>query len=236
MKIRPEGGEHFLGYVALLPLLAAALAPLPDVSGQAAQARRQGLSARDLYYERVDALPGLKCRVLLLDASGGYQPVSADSVFHTKDHIRVEFESNVLGYVYVLQHGSDSNWEILFPSAEARDNNNRLQPMRPVQVPREEDFVFDQTTGQERLYIVLALRPEPDLERLLDLVRSQRQFEPRDDAIRSLFQAISRDISVELLSRNLKVRRTGTQSAIYVVSTSQDDSRVISELVLNHER
>ena len=126
--------------------------------------------------------PGLKCRVLLLDASGSYQPVSADSVFHTKDHIRVEFESNVLGYVYVLQHGSDSNWEILFPSTEVRDNNNRLQPIRPVQVPREEDFVFDQTPGQERLYIVLALKPEPDLERLLDLVRSRTQVEPRDDA------------------------------------------------------
>jgi hypothetical protein len=237
MKIGTEGGERFLGYVALLPILAAALAPLPNVSEQAiAQAQRQALNARDLYYERVDVPPGLKCRVLLLDASGGYQAVSADSVFHTKDHIRVEFESNVLGYVYVLQHGSDSNWEILFPSAEVRDNNNRLQPMRPAQVPREEDFVFDQTPGQERLYVVLALRPEPDLERLLDLVRSRRQVEPRDDAIRSLFLAISKDMSLELLSRNLKISRTSTQNATYVVSTSHSDSRVISELVLNHAR
>jgi hypothetical protein len=108
--------------------------------------------------------------------------------------------------------------------------------MRPAQVPRAEDFVFDQTPGQERLYIVLALRPEPDLERLLDLVRSRRQVEPRDDAIRSLFLAISKDMSLELLSRNLKISRTSTQNATYVVSTSQSDSRVISELVLNHAR
>jgi hypothetical protein len=116
--------------------------------------------------------------------------------------------------------------------------------MRPVQVPRDEDFFFDQTPGEERLNIVLTLNPEPDRGRLLDMVRAQRNGAPRqDDVMRSLFKAISEKASVELLSRNLKVSRSGSsdsspseQNAIFVVSTSRNDWRVMSELVLHHVR
>jgi hypothetical protein len=244
MKIGRQGDGHLRVYLALLAIITIALLSLEMVTHSISQAQTQPLSARDLYYERTGPLPGLKCRVLLFERSNGYRAVQADSVFHTNEHMRLEIESNAVSYLYVLQQGSDSGWDILFPSADIRDNNNRLQPMRPVQVPRDEDFFFDQTPGEERLNIVLTLNPEPDRGRLLDMVRAQRNGAPRqDDVMRSLFKAISEKASVELLSRNLKVSRSGSsdsspseQNAIFVVSTSRNDWRVMSELVLHHVR
>jgi hypothetical protein len=173
-------------------------------------------------------------------------PVKPDSIFHTNNPIRIELESNVPGYLYVMQQGSDSTWQVLFPSAEIHDDNNRLVAMRPVHVPRLQDFFFDETPGRERLFIVLARDPEPDLERLLKLVRAQRSgtaAAPPDDAMPSLFKSISTKMSGDLASRNLRVSRIDDQdpspnarNALYVVNAEKSQGRVIAEVVLIHEQ
>jgi hypothetical protein len=224
--------------VAIMPAL---IGPRPACAGQA-----DSVSARDLYIEKAEPLMGLKCRLLLRNASGSFLPVKPDSIFHTNDHIRLELESNAPGYLYVIQQGSDSTWQVLFPSVEIHDNNNRVVAMQPVEVPRSEDFFFDETPGKERLFIVLARDPEPDLERLLKLVRAQRSgtaaAQP-DDAMPSLVKSISTKMSGDLASRNLRVSRIDDQdpspnarNALYVVNAEKSEGRVIAEVVLIHER
>ena len=112
--------------VAIMPALIGAR---PACAGQA-----DSVSARDLYIEKAEPLMGLKCRLLLQNASGSFLPVKPDSIFHTNDHIRLELESNAPGYLYVIQQGSDSTWQVLFPSVEIHDNNNRVVAMQPVEV------------------------------------------------------------------------------------------------------
>lgn len=224
--------------LASLPILTVVLIEPLATSEPPAQGDTQAMSARDLYAERADPPPGLKCRVLMLDAAGDAAAIRPDAVFHSHDHIRLEFESNVPGYLYLLQRGSDTTWNVLFPSAELRDSN-RLQAGRPVEFPRDADFYFDETPGQERIYAVLALKPEPDLERLLNLVRNGQTAGGGDGRLAELFQQISNAVSAELRSRNLRVSTEsagGAQSATYAVNTAQGQARVILELVLKHER
>ncbi len=223
--------------LASLPILATILIE-PLATPEARQEDTQAMSARDLYAERADPPPGLKCRVLMLDAAGDFAPVRPDFIFHSRDHIRLEFESNVPGYLYLLQRGSDTTWNVLFPSAEIHDNSNRLQPGRPLEFPRDADFYFDETPGEERIYAVLALKPQPDLERLLNVVRNG-QMASGDGRLAELFEQISKTVSAELQSRNLRVSTEsagGAQSATYAVNTAPGQERVILELALNHQK
>lgn len=244
MKIATKTYASFSAY-PLFPIAAAiALILLQTFPSAAAQERGPSLSARDLFLERADPPLGLRWRILLLNPPAGYQPVNAEAVFHTNEHVRFEIESNAAGYLYLLQQGSDLGWDVLFPSVEARDDNNRVEPMSPVQIPRRDDFFFDSNPGREQLYIVLALKPEPDLEHLLNLVRAQRRgTQQRDGTLPSVATAVSKMVRVELLSRNLKISRSADsdssvngQNAVYVVNAEPSGERVIAELSLNHER
>jgi Domain of unknown function (DUF4384) len=242
MKIDKENDARFLAYLAWLPVVAVLLLAARLEPQTISQTPPSPLNARDLFYERIDALPGLQCRILLRDTEGEYRPVSIDSLFRTNDRIRLAFESNTAGFLYVLQQGSDSTWDILFPSAEIRDNDNRIAPMRPVRVPREQDFIFDLTPGQETLFVVLSLHQEPDLERLLDFVRSPHGTATERQDAASLVKAIFTDLNAGLASRNLRVYRnnggasSGVENAVYAVNTDVREGRVISKLVLNHKR
>jgi hypothetical protein len=209
-------------------------------------AQPENVSARDLYLQSSGTLLGIKCRLLLRDGSGRFVAAGPDSVFHTSQHIRLEVETNVPGFLYVLQQGSDTTWQVLFPSAEIRDNNNRVAPAKAVMVPRTEDFFFDEVAGKEHLFLVLARAPEPDLERLLELVRSRAANQAagrQDDAAPSLYKSLSVKMTGDLASRNLRTSKTGdqetdplAQNAIYVVNTERSEARVVCEVVLTHER
>ncbi|MGA7235662.1 MAG: DUF4384 domain-containing protein [Bryobacteraceae bacterium] len=233
----------FVFYLALLPIVAA-LVLAPRLEPQPiSQSLESTLNARDLYYEKSAPPPGLKWRILLRDAQGAYRSTSIDSLFQNNDRVRLEVESNTAGFLYLLQEGSDSTWDILFPSSEIRDNDNHLEPGRPVRIPRDQDFAFDQTPGQESLFVVLSPNQEPDLERLLNLVRSQDGKIAQKEEAPSLFKTISTEINAGLASRNLKVYQSSgadaphdAQNAVYAVNTNLHEGRIISKLLLNHKR
>jgi Domain of unknown function (DUF4384) len=242
MKMDSDGDTGYLAYVAFLPIVLTLLLADRGRPQALAQAQPSPLSARDLYYEKIEPKPGLKYRILLRESESSLRAVPIDSLFKTNDRVRFEVESNTSGFVYLLQHGSDSSWDILFPSAEVRDNHNRLEPMHPVQIPREQDFVFDQTSGQERVFLVLSRSRETDLERLLNFVRGgSREVSPQGEAP-ALFKSISTEMSRALASRNLKVYQNSgggsgdTQYATYAIDADLHVGWVVLELVLNHQR
>jgi hypothetical protein len=202
------------------------------------QAQPPSLTARDLYYEKVEPKPGLKYRILERESGGSLRAVPADSAFKTNDRIRFEIESNTPGFVYLLPQGSDSTWDVLFPSAEVRNSDNRLEPMHAVQIPREQDFIFDQISGQERVFVVLSPSRVTDLGRLLNLVSGG---DSPPGGAPALFKSISTPMSRALASRNLKIyenngAESGDQYATYAINADLRESWVVFELVLNHNR
>ena len=234
-KTMTNGGCIARGFQAVTLALLMAAAPL---SGQVPAA---SLRARDLYYEKEQL--GLRYRILQQDRSGGlFGAVKSDTVFHTGDRIRLELETNVAGFVYVVQQGSDSSWQILFPSAEIRDRRNQMDPMKTFQVPASQEFFFDKVPGRERLFAVaLSRTPVTNLERLLQTVQGGTAglaAAPTPTTPETLVAALNRD----LLSRNLGVVRseeTGAdpvlKNSVYVLTAKAAEDLIVQEIVLAHE-
>jgi len=240
MNMNSDGDARYLAYLAFMPIVWTLLLADRGTPQTLVQAQPPSLTARDLYYEKVEPKPGLKYRILERESGGSLRAVPADSAFKTNDRIRFEIESNTPGFVYLLQQGSDSTWDVLFPSAEVRNSDDRLEPMHAVQIPREQDFIFDQISGQERVLLVLSPSRVTDLERLLNLVSGRRGDSPLGGAP-ALFKSISTQMSRALASRNLKIyenngAESGDQYATYAIDADPRESWVVFELVLNHNR
>src|SRR5664280_2386683 len=98
---------------------------------------------------------GLRYTVLKLAADNTPTEVPNDTVFHAGDRIRFSVEANAPGYLYIINQGSSGNWKPMFPSAEIEDGDNRVEPMRPYNMPPGHHVLtFDSTVGTENLFIV----------------------------------------------------------------------------------
>ena len=80
---------------------------------------------------------GLKYRIQLSSADCGSTPrdVSASYLFKNGDRIRLEVESNVDGYLYVILRGSSGKELFLFPDRRINDGDNFLPKHVPFPVP-----------------------------------------------------------------------------------------------------
>ncbi len=109
---------------------------------------------------------GLRYSVLKKTDSA-LEEVDADSTFHSGDRIRLSIEANGNGYLYVINRGSSGSWKVLFPSAEVDGGSNSIAQGRRYDIPNGFWFTFDEQAGEEKLFIVLSRRPEPDLEGII---------------------------------------------------------------------
>ena len=100
----------------------------------------------------------------------GGQPVRVDPAreFHAGDRIRLSFETNVDGYLYVFHTENGGTPEMIYPDAQLDDGHNEVDAHVPYEIPwsPEEDerfhwFVFDNRPATERLYIVVTRDPLP---------------------------------------------------------------------------
>ena len=109
----------------------------------------------------------LKYRLLKRSADGRYDEVDTDTVFHSGEAIRVSVESNDAAYLYIVQQGASKNWDVLFPNENTEGGSNRVQRNREHEIPSQGLFRFHEPAGTERLFIVLARKPQADLEKLI---------------------------------------------------------------------
>src|ERR1700676_2403414 len=112
---------------------------------------------------------GLRYSVMKRELSGRFAEVDADSTFRSGDRIRLHVDTNTTGYLYVVMQGSSGNWRLLFPSADVEGGNNRIEKGSSQQIPAGDtgQFVFDQQSGTEKLFLVLSRKPEGDLDKLI---------------------------------------------------------------------
>ena len=122
--------------------------------------------AMDLYY--ADARPdagasaprvpnaGLKYRILRRGSTGEGLEVDPDTVFRSGDRIRLGFEPNIDGFLYVIQEGTSGRWSMLFPHPRIQSGRNDVVRFREVAIPPAGWFRFDDTPGIERILVYLS--------------------------------------------------------------------------------
>ncbi len=99
---------------------------------------------------------GLQTTIYQVFENGGMKAVSPSTVFTGGDRIRLGFNSNRPGFLYVVNIGSSGTIHTLFPSSPA--DNNEVQPGFMYQIPQQagKSIRFDIVPGEERILVVLA--------------------------------------------------------------------------------
>jgi hypothetical protein len=194
---------------------------------------------------------GLRYSVMKRDTSGKFAEVDQDATFHSGDRIRLTVDTNTAGYLYVVMQGSSGNWRLLFPSADVDGGNNRIGKGMSQQIPPGDtgQFVFDDQSGTEKLFLVLSRRPEADLDKLIYSITGASSESDRKlvasakiggDVVNRLRDEVkSRDLVFEKVDEiSLKYDGTNdvkTEKATYVVNPSRgDDARLVVDVALKH--
>ena len=102
---------------------------------------------------------GLSYWIERLSPSGGVQRVSASTLFHSGDRIRIHVRTNRPGYLYVVNQGSSGRGSYLYPASA--NANEYVEPSRVYQIPTSGNIVFDNQPGQEIVWLFLSQRPLP---------------------------------------------------------------------------
>jgi hypothetical protein len=241
--------------VASTPKTAAPAAPTPPqpTSQPAALPDGAHIIAASVTVPAPTAGPALGLRYTILKRIGDQMvEVAPNTVFHAGDRIQLDIETNGPGYLYIVSQGSSGTWKPMFPSKDVEDGNNRVEPFRDYSMPPRSRFVFDEQSGQEKLFVVLSRNPEPDLENLIYSLQGPKAkpvSEPAaapqpkplvadlriDDATVGLLRnAYARDLIVEKVDENSPGDKK--EKAVYVVNpTGSSDSRVVADIVLVHQ-
>jgi len=185
---------------------------------------------------------GLRYSVLKRDASGTFHEVDSDTTFRSGDRIRLHVDTNTSGYLYVVMQGSSGNWRLLFPSSDVEGGNNRIEKGSSQQIPSGDkgQFVFDQQSGTEKLFLVLSRKPEPDLDKLIYSITGAQSSDRTLVAQASVGDDVVNRLRDEVKSRDLvfeKVDEDGAkpEKATYVVNPKRtDDARLVVDVALKH--
>lgn len=188
---------------------------------------------------------------LLKRTDSGVEEVDTATAFRAGHRIRLSVEVNDPGYLYIVNRGSSGAWTVLFPSSEIAGGDNRVLPGRRYEIPSGYTFTFDETPGEEKLFVVVARRPEADLEKLIYNLGEKGAPEPDqrqpkvmlaanisridDMLVGRLRNAYARDLIIEKVDDKAPVNSRPPEKAVYTVNPSgRSDARVIADITLIH--
>lgn len=99
---------------------------------------------------------GLQTTIYQLFDDGGVKAVSPSTIFQGGSRIRLGFNANRAGFLYVVNLGTSGKVTTIFPSVAS--DNNQVQPGLIYQIPQQvgKSIRFDTTPGQEIILVVLA--------------------------------------------------------------------------------
>lgn len=197
-------------------------------------------SGREMFYANTSASSdapntGLRYRVTQQTKQKTEADVDvASATFRAGDKVRLSFESNVDGYLYVVQQGSSGRWSVLFPSPEINGGRNSVKKAEEYKVPDDGWFEFDENAGVENLFIYFSREPMPSLPGFGKPVT-------RSDV--TLTASAVTELQGTLASRDLSYGRDPKASvksgniiqANYVVNKSELGKAVSASITLRHE-
>jgi Domain of unknown function (DUF4384) len=195
---------------------------------------------------------GLKYTLLKLSGEA-MTPVAPNSVFHAYDKIQFSIETNGPGYLYIVNQGSSGTWMPMFPSPETAGGSNSVEGFHTYTFPPQHRFVFDQQTGEERMFIIFSREAKPDFEQLVYSLQGKKAVptsapQPNqqagpvlrasidDTAVGRVNQTYARDLVIERIGdEGTAPRKDTNEKAVYVVNpTGSADSVVVADLRLVH--
>jgi hypothetical protein len=116
------------------------------------QKTNEASRARGLFiHKKSDAMSILVLKV----ADGTLVPVDPSSDFKAGDQIKIQFQSNFEGYIYVVNIAPSGKRCVLFPYTQ--DSNNSVTPDERYDVPPGGDAIeFDKEQGTEVLQVIMS--------------------------------------------------------------------------------
>ncbi|MFN7917071.1 MAG: protein kinase [Vicinamibacterales bacterium] len=99
---------------------------------------------------------GLRWRLIQKLESGEEVEVDPARTFRSGDRVRLAFESNSDGFLYIAMQGSSRRWAVVFPSEQINGGSNAVTAGSPYQMPDNGWFRFDETPGTEELFVVFS--------------------------------------------------------------------------------
>lgn len=142
---------------ALLRLTVAALlfaaVSAPSVSAdKKPQKTNEASRARGLFIsKKSDAMSILVLKI----ANGTLVPVDPGAEFKAGDQIKIQFQSNFEGYIYVVNIAPSGNRRVLFPYTQ--ESNNAVNPGERYDLPPGSDAIeFDNEKGVEVLQVIMS--------------------------------------------------------------------------------
>jgi hypothetical protein len=182
----------------------------------------------------------LGLRYTILKLSGGEMTdVAPDTVFRAGDRIQFSVETNGPGYLYIISQGSSGEWKPMFPSADIAEGNNHIEGFRPYTMPPKARLVFDEQAGIEKIFIVFAREPEPNLESTIYSLQTPQSKQLLvasidNSTVGKLRNTYARDLIIEKVDESTPGVKK--EKAVYVVNPSgSGDSRVVADLHLVHQ-
>lgn len=145
---------------------------------------------------------------ILLQSTGRTREADPRDTFFDGQRFRLRVSTDRDGYLYAFCLNSQGSAVMLYPNRYS-DPENRMDSA-PRLIPDSGWFQFDQETGTERVYLILAERPLPDLERAAQrggevsqrtLDRYMRSATGGDKGI-----GVARDDAAEYVVRKLNLR------------------------------
>ncbi|MGH9720242.1 MAG: DUF4384 domain-containing protein [Bryobacteraceae bacterium] len=175
---------------------------------------------------------GLKYRLQLHD---GVLTADVDPSreFRSGDEIRLHVESNIDGYLYIVQKGSSGIAKVLFPAAEINGGSNAVRRGIPYPVPAEGFFQFDQNPGEERLTVIVSRVALESVPQTAPAERLQISLPTLNAELARVVRA--RDLEfVKETGPVLNNAAPSSQATIWVNTSEERNDAVFADIVLKH--
>ena len=139
--------RFMLALLAALTLIVPAAAQTGGSKKQSEAGRARGLFVS----KKADAMSILVLKL----ADGTMVPVSPSTEFKAGDQIKVQFQSNFEGYIYVVNIEPSGKRKLLFPYPDASDN--AVNPGERYDIPPGNSAIeFDNEVGTEVLQVIMS--------------------------------------------------------------------------------
>ena len=176
---------------------------------------------------------GLRYRLIRQLPDGAEVDVDSATTFHSGDKLKLSFESNIAGFLYVAMQGSSGNWAVLFPSAQINGGRNQLAPLEEYDVPSDGGwFQFDENVGTENLFVFLSREP---LSQLPGFTRPVTKAETLTASVVKQLQQSVRSRDLVLTKDSSSGGKPGVRQATYVVNRTEVGKAVTTTISLSHQ-
>ena len=124
--------------------------------------------AKDIFYNpgtaNQPATPAVQYKILL-QRGAWVDFVPETFVFQKGDRMRLYFQGNIDGYLYVFNQGTSGKTTMLFPDKRIDGGKHNVAAHVDMCVPAEGWFEFDEKVGTEQLMLLLSPTKIDDLEK-----------------------------------------------------------------------